>query len=104
MLDGLVEDAVKKINEPARHLAPLGMGLPRTDQGELVERTEDVTFVLQAPGYWDEDLSTGVIEGKLEVRSADFVVRRQLPTDVDISEIDKRYTNGVLTVRIKKLQ
>lgn len=93
--DGLVEEAMKKIDGPARH--PSQTGNIQLDDGELVEGSEHVTFILQAPGYGDDDLC--VLESK---GAPGFVMKRNLPPDADLSNSERRYASGVLSVKTRK--
>lgn len=104
MLDELVESAMDMMEHLGRPRVGRPNGTLPDDEGELIEGPERVTFVLQAPGYWEEDLHVSASEAGLEVKAPDFTVRRQLPPDADVSDLEKRYANGVLSVTIKKLQ
>jgi HSP20 family molecular chaperone IbpA len=101
-LDELVDAAVDMMDHLGHVPAGRKAGALQPEDGEFIEGPERVTFILQAPGYWEEDLHVSLSDGALEVKAPDFSVRRQLPADVDTSSFQRRYTNGVLSVDLKR--
>ncbi|MDA4124180.1 MAG: Hsp20/alpha crystallin family protein [Thaumarchaeota archaeon] len=103
VLDALIENAVGMMNHPVHPNVDPKSGLARRDDGELMESASRVTFILNAPGYWQEDLHVSVSADEVEVRGPDFVVRKRFLPDVDPASVEKSYTNGILEIRLKKL-
>ena len=71
------------------------------DRGELVERSDFVSFVLLAPGYCLRDFKVKVARDEIHVEAPDFELKRTLRCRVG-SDIKTEYRNGVLSVRIPK--
>jgi HSP20 family molecular chaperone IbpA len=104
VLDELVEDAVDMMDHLGRVPAGQKVRAARPKDGELIEGPERVMFILQAPGHWEEDLHVTISDGVLKVKAPNFAARRLLPADVDTSSFEKSYTNGVLSVNLKRRQ
>ena len=78
-----------------------GASAPK-DRGELVERTDSISFILMAPGYLLRDFRVTAYRGVLRVLAPDFDVARPLACRVDPREVATDYRNGILSVRIPK--
>ncbi len=86
------------LQEPARIATRRTKENLRTDEDEVIDGPEEVTFILHAPGYWDEDLVVVLVGKELVVRRPDFAIGRQLPVNAEVSDIVRNCTNGVLNV------
>jgi len=71
------------------------------ERGELVERSNFVSFVLMAPGYCLRDFRVRVLKDELHIDAPDFEMTRALGCRAG-SAIKTEYRNGVLSVRIPK--
>jgi HSP20 family molecular chaperone IbpA len=72
------------------------------ERGELVERSNFVSFVLMAPGYCLRDFRVRVKQDKLHIDAPDFELTRALRCRAG-SAVKTEYRNGVLSVRIPKM-
>ena len=72
------------------------------DPGELIEGTEEISFVLMAPGHSRLDIDVKAEDDRLRVESYDFKIVKLLRCVVDPSTAKTTYVNGVLSVRVAK--
>ena len=102
-LDDLVDDAVMLLEGRLAHAAnEQGVAEKRTDDGELIESSTHVTFIMHAPGYRSGQLKVSLLGDDIVVTSPDFTVRRPLHASVDGSSLTSAYINGVLSAKLQK--
>ena len=103
-LDDLVDDAVTLLEERMIHAADeQGAAEKRTDNGELIESSTHVTFIMHVPGYRRSQLKVSLLEGDIVVTAPDFTVRKPLHSSVDGSSLASAYINGVLSAKLQKI-
>ena len=102
-LDDLVDDAVTLLEGRFAHAADKqGAAEKRTDDGELIESSTHVAFIMHAPGYRSDQLKVSLLEDCIVVTAPDFTVRRPLHASVCGSSLTSTYINGVLSARFQK--
>jgi len=79
-----------------------GPPVEETEQDEVIDGRDRVTYVLQAPGHEERDFKIDVIRDEVDVTAPDLEVRRRLPSLVDPNTAVTSYRNGVLSVSVKK--
>jgi len=100
-LDESISDLVRAAQEDLD-------GVPRVevrgtrDRGELVERSDSISYILLASGYCARDFRVRVVRGELRIDAPDFRVTRPLRCTVDPLAVKTDYRNGVLSVSIPK--
>lgn len=97
-LDDIVRVALVLIDSPGGRRATTG----REREVELIEGIDDVTLVLEAPGYRAGGLRTSVSDYAVSVYAPDFSLTKAIPFKVDPSSASWGYSNGVLWVRVQK--
>ncbi len=103
-LDDLVDDAVTLLEGRFVHAAgEQGAAEKRTDDGELIESSTHVTFIMHAPGYRSGQLKVAVLGDEIIVTAPDFTMRRSLHAPVNGSSLASVYINGVLSARLQKI-
>lgn len=103
MMDDLLELAERLLEQPR------GMALSQSparvepeDTGEVIEGRDRVTYILHVPGYAEEQLRVDVRDREIEVATPDFTKRVPLRSRVDPATATKRFTNGVLSVSVRR--
>jgi HSP20 family molecular chaperone IbpA len=99
-LDDAISDLVRAAQQDLEGASRMESAESK-DRGELVERSQSVSFVLMAPGYCLRDFKVSVGRDKLHVEAPDFEITRVLRCKVDPA-IKTEYRNGVLSIRIPK--
>ena len=72
------------------------------EPGELIEGSDEVTYVLMAPGRTRMDLDVKAEDDRLRIESYDFKIVKLLGCVVDPTTAKTTYVNGVLSVRVTK--
>lgn len=102
-LDDLVDDAVTLLEGRMVHAVDeQGAAEKRIDDGELIESSTHVTFIMHAPGYRSGQLKVSLLGDDIVVTAPDFTTRRPLHASVDGSSLASAYINGVLSATLQK--
>jgi len=72
------------------------------ERDELIERADSFEYILTAPGYQQRELLVSVQDRGVEVKTPDFIARKEFPSRVDPDTAASHYRNGVLSVTVKK--
>jgi len=92
------------VREAQEEIDGSGFGLEgeNRDQGEVIEGTYAVTFILIAPGHGERDFDVKASKDSLRVEADGLALIRRLRCRVDPSSMERAYRNGVLSVRLAK--
>ena len=74
----------------------------RQRNGELIESSNHLSFILHAPGYSSCDLRAAIVHQELVVEGPDFSIRRPLRASVKPSTLSSTYVNGVFHARVQR--
>ncbi len=77
-------------------------GSPLVDD-ELILGDDFVTYIINLPGRALEGFTLVAGESEIELTSGDFRVRKRLGVRVDGDDAITEYRNGVLSVRLRRL-
>jgi len=69
---------------------------------EIIEGSEFVTLLVDAPGCREGELSAQANLSEVRVRGPDFTIKRSLPCLVDRNTVTSELKNGVYSVRMSK--
>ncbi len=69
---------------------------------EVITGKDRMTYLLNAPGYTQEDFLVSVLDDAVQVKTPDFLRRRGFGTRVDPASAKTTYRNGVLSVEIRR--
>ncbi len=72
-------------------------------EDELIIGDDSVTYLVFAEGEGIDDFWVSAEDGCIEVRTDDFAVKKVLGLLVDTQEASMSYSNGVLSVRLKRV-
>ncbi len=100
-LDDAISDLVRAAQNDIDG-APKSEAQDTRDTGELVERSDSISFILMASGYCIRDFRVRVVKGSLRIDGPDFEVTRPLGCKVESRAVKTDYRNGVLSVRVLK--
>jgi len=102
-LDDLVDDAVTLLEgRMTRAVSSQASAWSGSFSEELIEAELKFTYILNVPGYREDQLNVSLLGGELVVASPDFTVRKRLHASVDCSSLASRYVNGVLSAEVLK--
>ena len=101
-LEALVQDAERLLDRPYLRDWPKDEDLEGGRVVEVIESSEFVTLLVDAPGCSEGELSAEANLGEVKVRGPDFMVRRALPCPVDRTTVTSELRNGVYSVRMSK--
>lgn len=73
---------------------------------EVINRGEEIKVIAEIPGVDEKDINVNVKNGKLIIKAyskyKDYYKEVDLPSNIGIKSVEKKYRNGVLEVTIKK--
>ena len=101
-LDDLVDDAVTLLEERLVRAPDERVAERRTYNGELIESSTHITFIMHAPGYKSSQLKISLLGDDIVVTAPDFTTRRPLHAPVDGSSLVSSYINGVLSAKLQR--
>lgn len=91
--------------EPIKPMKPLRPMIDKTRVPlyDLSNGPEKVTLYVELPGIEEPDIKVNPSEGGLELEAGNFSTVIKLPeTELDMENISREYSNGVLTLTIPK--
>ncbi len=74
----------------------------RREPDEVILGSREVAYILQVPGYEQGDFLVSVDGDSLEIKTKDFVRRKELGAIVKPETVAVTYRNGILSVRMKR--
>jgi HSP20 family molecular chaperone IbpA len=72
-------------------------------EDELILGDDYITYLVFAEERRIEDFYVSTAEDHIEVKTEDFTVKKELRTRVDRDEPQTTYTNGILSIRLRRL-
>lgn len=75
---------------------------PRDPLTDVFEENNAIKIYIEMPGQEKDDIQLNIIEGKIEVRTKDFIKVVDIPGNVEKEKASAQYKNGVLTLTIPK--
>lgn len=101
---GYVAQGRFQLGEPVRIPKP-AFEEEREPLADVFDEKNHVKIYLELPGVEKEDIQLNVTERAAEVRAKNFFKKIELPVrDIDFEKAAASYKNGVLEVRIPKVQ
>jgi len=91
------------IDEATFHRFPQIEDRGEGPEDELIIGDDYVTYLVYSEQETVEDFSVSTDDGFIEVETDDFIVKRPIGMTVDPGEYVLSYSNGVLSVRLKRL-
>lgn len=98
---GETKDSEKIDDMPFRDLEQLEDDYRFSPEDELILGDDYITYLLFAEGRDLSDFSVMTGETGLEVKTEDFIVKKEIGMRVDPEDSTTTYRNGVLSVRLK---
>jgi len=90
------------VGQSSRVRTPATEAADRRDD-ELIEGDDEVTYLLHLPSEEGEPTEVSVSEDAIEVTGSGMHKKRSLPSRVDPKSAKKEFRNGILSVRMRKV-
>lgn len=74
----------------------------RSEPDEVIIGPKEITYLLEAPGYTPDDFLVSIFDDTIEVKTREYMWRKELGSTVYPESAVTTYRNGVLSVRIKR--
>ncbi|MEM2538710.1 MAG: Hsp20/alpha crystallin family protein, partial [Candidatus Methanomethylicia archaeon] len=73
---------------------------------EVIDRGGEIKVIAEIPGVDEKDINVNVKDGKLIIKAyskyKDYYKEVDLPSNISIKSMEKKYRNGILEVTIKR--
>ncbi|MEM0085064.1 MAG: archaeal heat shock protein Hsp20 [Candidatus Methanomethylicia archaeon] len=73
---------------------------------EVIDRNGEIKVIAEIPGVDEKDINVNVKDGKLIIKAyskyKDYYKEVDLPSNINIKSMEKKYRNGILEVTIKR--
>ena len=96
LAERLFSESLQPASNPARQVQE------KAEPDELIESRDRFTYILNAPGYQQDQLLVSVLDDEIVVKAPDFAVKKHLAGRVDPGTAESKYRNGVLSVTVRK--
>lgn len=104
ILEDMLRLAEQLFNESAQLTPVPARQAQEVEPDELIEGRDRFTYILNAPGYEQDQLLVSVLEDEIDVKAPDFALKKHLSGRVDPGTAESKYRNGVLSVTVRKRQ
>lgn len=106
-IDKVYEDNKELIDRVSSAVGEEGQSVDISDKEPLTQlnKTEDfVDITLEVPGGEFDSASISNDDGIIEIGVGEKVFKAQVPSDVDLDSLEYNFSNGVLNIKIPRVE